>query len=162
MSSVKEAERLKKYLEEAPGRELERKKQLKEKLENLNKEIERIDGQMVASTSARPLPEGEKLVEQEKVIVGVKRKAGAQEDKYLEESKEIVGNVRSAVQAGKLIPATADHCTDQGCSYAQEAQEECCACSVCGCRGRPERQGQSRRCRLILFRHVVSLYYQVF
>ena len=68
----------------------------------MNKEIERIDGQMVASTSARPL-EGQ-LVEQEKVIVGVKRKAGAQEDKYLEESKEIVGNVRSAVQAGAFCP----------------------------------------------------------
>ncbi|PSS05510.1 hypothetical protein PHLCEN_2v3792 [Hermanssonia centrifuga] len=85
LSTIKEAKRLAEYIENEPARKKAQQEAQKAKLEALEKKlgIDRSSG----SSSSDPLPP---------------RKHRLDDTEYLEESKEIVDNVKSAVTAGLL------------------------------------------------------------
>ncbi|GAA99643.1 uncharacterized protein L969DRAFT_94092 [Mixia osmundae IAM 14324] len=80
LSTIKEAKKLQTYLQEAPQREAAQAEQARKKLEELQKEIERLESDVDGSSKKRRFDDSE----------------------YTEKSREIVDNVRGAVAAAML------------------------------------------------------------
>ena len=116
LSTIKEAKKLADYLASAPEREAARIQQTREKLERLQEEIRKADGEIAsasagssstaaASVAERPA-EGESAAEASATATpasagaAVGRKRRLDDQKYVEESREINDNVKSAVAAG--------------------------------------------------------------
>lgn len=114
LSTIKEAKKLADALQAEPEREAARVNQAKERLAKLQDEIARLDGQIAsASTTVTPAagpssafvagssqsaggpPAGTPAT----IAGGAKRRLDDQ--KYIEESREIVDNVKNAVAAGE-------------------------------------------------------------
>ena len=122
LSTIKEAKKLAEYLQSEPEREAARLQASKDRLAKLNEEIARMDGQIAstsaatASTSASAAPAGSAAVEAEastsaavaapavKQQQQVGRKRRLDDQKYVEESREMVDNVKNAVAAGESSP----------------------------------------------------------
>lgn len=120
LSTIKEAKKLADYLASAPEREAARIQQTREKLEKLQEEIRRADGEIAAakggastsaaatgaSTAERPAEgETEPVASTSNTSAAGASAAGRKrrldDQKYVEESREINDNVKSAVAAGK-------------------------------------------------------------
>lgn len=146
LSTIKEAKKLAEYLQSEPEREAARLQASKDRLAKLNEEIARMDGQ-IASTSASPAaststpaaPSGSTAAEAEASTSATAappakqqqqggRKRRLDDQKYVEESREMVDNVKSAVAAGESTPS--QFCAGANTdilvlfSHAQEAQDE--------------------------------------
>lgn len=121
LSTIKEAKKLADYLASAPEREAARIQQTREKLEKLQEEIRKADGEIAAangsasaSTSGpaaeRPAEgQGDVSISTSSIAAGTSpgntaaagRKRRLDDQKYIEESREINDNVKSAVAAGE-------------------------------------------------------------
>jgi hypothetical protein len=127
LSTIKEAKKLAEYLQSEPEREAARLQASKDRLAKLKEEIARMDGQ-IASTSSAPAstavlaaPSHSSAIEAESSTTAasapvakqqqVGRKRRLDDQKYVEESREMVDNVKNAVAAGepKSIAASSSH-----------------------------------------------------
>lgn len=103
LSTIKEAKKLADYVASAPEREAAKREEAKARLAKLQDEIQRIDA--AANDGTAPTPagssDGKALAGAEASTsqVGVKRRLDDQ--KFVEESREMVDNVKNAVAAGK-------------------------------------------------------------
>lgn len=97
LSTIKEAKKLAEYVASAPEREAAKREEAKARLAKLQEEIQRIDG---GNTSGSDKGAGSSA-EATTSKAGVKRRLDDQ--KFVEESREMVDNVKNAVAAGKLV-----------------------------------------------------------
>jgi Silencing defective 2 N-terminal ubiquitin domain len=84
LNTIKEAQHLAAYLESAPEREKAKKQQAKDKLSQLQEEIKRLEAQEGTSANTE----------------GKKRRF--EDTQFLEQSREIVDNVKGAMAAGEF------------------------------------------------------------
>lgn len=134
LSTIKEAKKLAEYVASAPEREAAKRDEAKARLAKLQEEIQRIDGgntsgsDKVTSSSANASTSK----------AGVKRRLDDQ--KYVEESREMVDNVKNAVAAGEyslcLLSAFSRtdslfrlHSNDEETQAGQDILS--CSCSTC-------------------------------
>jgi hypothetical protein len=94
LSTIKEAKKLAEYVASAPEREAAKRDEAKARLQALQDEIAKMGGDSLATTD-KP---GESSTSTTKA--GTKRRLDDQ--KFVEESREMVDTVKSAVAAGKL------------------------------------------------------------
>lgn len=95
LSTIKEAKKLAEYVASAPEREAAKREEAKARLAKLQEEIQRIDG---GNTSGSDKGVGSSA-EASASKAGVKRRLDDQ--KFVEESREMVDNVKNAVAAGE-------------------------------------------------------------
>lgn len=96
LSTIKEAKKLAEYVASAPEREAAKREEAKARLTKLQEEIQRIDG---GNTSGSDKASGSNAGASTSKA-GVKRRLDDQ--KFVEESREMVDNVKNAVAAGEL------------------------------------------------------------
>lgn len=97
LSTIKEAKKLADYVASAPEREAAKREEAKARLAKLQEEIQRLDG---GNTSGSDGKAGTSAsgTEASTSKAGVKRRLDDQ--KFVEESREMVDNVKNAVAAG--------------------------------------------------------------
>jgi hypothetical protein len=96
LSTIKEAKKLAEYVASAPEREAAKREEAKARLTKLQEEIQRMDG---GNTSGSDKASGSNAGASTSKA-GVKRRLDDQ--KFVEESREMVDNVKNAVAAGEL------------------------------------------------------------
>lgn len=103
LSTIKDAKKLADYIASAPEREAAKREEAKARLAKLQDEIKKMDGGNTASgsDSKAPAAAGAEASTSSSSAVGVKRRLDDQ--KFVEESREMVDNVKNAVAAGELI-----------------------------------------------------------
>lgn len=100
LSTIKEAKKLAEYVASAPEREAAKREESKARLAKLQEEIKRMDAAAGNNTtSGSDNKASGSGTEAGPSTVGVKRRLDDQ--KFVEESREMVDNVKNAVAAGK-------------------------------------------------------------
>lgn len=130
LSTIKEAKKLAEYVASAPEREAAKREESKARLAKLQEEIKRMDAAAGnTTTSGSDNKAAGSGTEAGPSTVGVKRRLDDQ--KFVEESREMVDNVKNAVAAGKParsyhvlghIPVSPELTISASFSYDEETQ----------------------------------------
>ena len=118
LSTIKEAKKLADYLSSEPEREAARVQQAKERLAKLQDDINRMDGEIASASTGVAAPNtvatssetAESGIASPASSKAVGKKRRLDDQKYVEESREIVDNVKNAVAAGEQMDIRGCNC----------------------------------------------------